>query len=157
MHLLVSKSSTYELLGSGLRFVHETSLPVTWRLSCFPASAHAAELKAVQWRPEPSVHHTNAARVLITGLIGTAPSKELLEIWNTRERALVEEGENAITLGGVLHTRPLANLPTPKGACLGKVQHLTETRLLQTWHNVLKRRSPHLSFKTLPPLICETF
>ncbi|GAQ84280.1 formamidase [Klebsormidium nitens] len=56
------------------------------------------------------------------GLIGTAPSKELLDIWNTREKALVDEGENGITLGGVLHTRPLANLPTPTGACLGKVE-----------------------------------
>ncbi len=55
------------------------------------------------------------------GLIGTAPSQELLDIWNTREQALVDEGENAVTLGAVLHTRPLANLPTPQGACLGTV------------------------------------
>ncbi len=41
------------------------------------------------------------------GLIGTAPSKELLDIWNTRERALVEAGPEGTTLGGVLHTRPL--------------------------------------------------
>jgi len=41
------------------------------------------------------------------GLIGTAPSHELLKIWNDRERKLVEDGEKAITLGGVLHTRPL--------------------------------------------------
>ncbi|KAJ7544559.1 hypothetical protein O6H91_09G082800 [Diphasiastrum complanatum] len=56
------------------------------------------------------------------GLIGTAPSKELLDIWNSRERKLVEDGENATTLGGILHTRPLANLPLAKGALLGKVE-----------------------------------
>jgi len=55
------------------------------------------------------------------GLIGTAPSKELLDIWNTREKKLVSDGPDAVTLGGVLHTRPLACLPEPKGACLGKV------------------------------------
>jgi len=55
------------------------------------------------------------------GLIGTAPSKELLDIWNKRERELVEEGENALTLGKHLHTRPLALLPQTKGALLGKV------------------------------------
>ena len=45
------------------------------------------------------------------GLIGTAPSQELLDIWNKRERGLVEAGPEATTLGGVLHTRPLACLP----------------------------------------------
>ncbi|KAK9823995.1 hypothetical protein WJX72_006864 [[Myrmecia] bisecta] len=59
--------------------------------------------------------------IIHPGLIGTAPSQELLEIWNTRERGLVEAGEKAVTLGGVLHTRPLACLPTVEGACLGKV------------------------------------
>jgi acetamidase/formamidase len=55
------------------------------------------------------------------GLIGTAPSKELLDIWNAREKALVEEGEKSVTLGKHLHTRPLALLPGAKGALLGKV------------------------------------
>ena len=41
------------------------------------------------------------------GLIGTAPSQELLDIWNEREKKLVDDGEKAVTLGGVLHTRPL--------------------------------------------------
>ena len=59
--------------------------------------------------------------VSATGLIGTAPSKELLDIWNEREGKLVKEGPDAITLGGVLHTRPLALLPEPKGALLGQV------------------------------------
>ncbi|CAM6118197.1 unnamed protein product [Calypogeia fissa] len=56
------------------------------------------------------------------GLIGTAPSKELLEIWNTREAQLEKQGADAITLGAVLHTRPLANLPSAKGALLGKIE-----------------------------------
>ncbi|KAA6429083.1 MAG: formamidase [Trebouxia sp. A1-2] len=55
------------------------------------------------------------------GLIGTAPSHELLKIWNDRERKLVEDGEKAVTLGGVLHTRPLANLPEPVGCLLGSM------------------------------------
>ncbi|KAG2499463.1 hypothetical protein HYH03_002410 [Edaphochlamys debaryana] len=59
------------------------------------------------------------AGLIHPGLIGTAPSPELLQIWNDRERALVEAGEGATTLGGVLHTRPLALLPEPKGAMLG--------------------------------------
>jgi hypothetical protein len=57
------------------------------------------------------------------GLIGTAPSKELLDIWNTREAQLEKDGADAVTLGAVLHTRPLANLPKSKGALLGKVAH----------------------------------
>lgn len=60
------------------------------------------------------------------GLIGTAPSKELLDIWNEREKALVEEGENSLTLGKHLHTRPLALLPQTKGALLGKVDKGTK-------------------------------
>lgn len=56
------------------------------------------------------------------GLIGTAPSKELLDIWNKREKALVDDGENALTLGKHLHTRPLALLPQTQGALLGKVE-----------------------------------
>ena len=53
------------------------------------------------------------------GLIGTAPSAELLGIWNARERGLVEGPEP--TLASVLHTRPLAALPETKGACLGLI------------------------------------
>lgn len=41
------------------------------------------------------------------GLIGTAPSEELLAIWNERERKLVADGPEALTLGGCLHTRPM--------------------------------------------------
>ncbi|CAN0863754.1 Putative formamidase C869.04 [Linum grandiflorum] len=55
------------------------------------------------------------------GIVGTAPSKELLEIWNQRERDLEENGHNTLALCDVLHSRPLANLPSPKGCMLGKV------------------------------------
>ena len=47
------------------------------------------------------------AGLIHPGLIGTAPSTELLDMWNTREKALVdEEGTaNEKTLCGCLHTR----------------------------------------------------
>ncbi|KAJ8546004.1 hypothetical protein K7X08_018587 [Anisodus acutangulus] len=49
------------------------------------------------------------------GIIGTVPSKELLNIWNERERKLEETGHQSLKLCEVLHTRPLANLPSTKG------------------------------------------
>ena len=55
------------------------------------------------------------------GLIGTAPSIELLRIWNEREREVEENGPKSLKLCEVLHMRPLANLPTPKGCLLGMV------------------------------------
>lgn len=65
------------------------------------------------------------------GIIGTAPSMELLNIWNERERKLVENGLESLKLCEVLHQRPLANLPTTKGCVLGKVglnEHLMKLR-----------------------------
>ena len=62
------------------------------------------------------------AGLIHPGLIGTAPSAELLKIWNDREGALVEAGPEGTTLGGVLHTRPLACLPEARGACLGSIK-----------------------------------
>ncbi|XP_057960308.1 uncharacterized protein LOC131152439 [Malania oleifera] len=56
------------------------------------------------------------------GVIGTAPSKELLDIWNERERELEENGPQSLKLCEVLHSRPLANLPTTKGCLLGKIE-----------------------------------
>ena len=55
------------------------------------------------------------------GLIGTAPSKELLDIWNERERELVETGSKTLTLCNHLHARPFACLPEPKNALLGTI------------------------------------
>lgn len=63
-----------------------------------------------------------------TGLIGTAPSQELLDIWNKREAELVEAGPEGTTLGGVLHTRPLGELR--RDSSLSRVYHQSCTVLL---------------------------
>ncbi|GFH09876.1 formamidase, partial [Haematococcus lacustris] len=81
------------------------------------------------------------AGIIHPGLIGTAPSHELLEIWNKRETQLVEEGDKAITLGGILHSRPLALLPEPEGALLGSL-----TREHPDWERIAKSGS-----RTIPP------
>ena len=51
------------------------------------------------------------------GLIGCAPSMELLQTWNKRERALVEKGGPPWKP----EVPPLAALPTPEQAVLGKL------------------------------------
>ncbi|KAI5588845.1 hypothetical protein POPTR_005G145400v4 [Populus trichocarpa] len=56
------------------------------------------------------------------GIVGTAPSRELLNIWNEREREVEENGLKHLKLCEVLHSRPLANLPSTKGCHLGKIQ-----------------------------------
>ncbi|CAJ2635284.1 formamidase-like isoform X2 [Trifolium pratense] len=56
------------------------------------------------------------------GIIGTAPSMELLNIWNERERDVEENGLQSLKLCEVLHSRPLANLPTTKSCLLGKIE-----------------------------------
>jgi formamidase len=65
------------------------------------------------------------AGLIHPGCIGTAPSAELLKMWNDRESALCEEEGTPAekTLCGCLHTRPLACLPEAKGAMLGKLGH----------------------------------
>lgn len=54
------------------------------------------------------------------GVVGTAPSLELLNIWNEREKSLSETSPETIKLCEVLHQRPLAHLPTPENCLLGK-------------------------------------
>ncbi|KAI4982851.1 hypothetical protein ZWY2020_023343 [Hordeum vulgare] len=56
------------------------------------------------------------------GIVGTAPSADLLDIWNQRERELVEAGHEPLKLCQVLHQRPLASLPTYENCLLGKMQ-----------------------------------
>ena len=51
------------------------------------------------------------------GLIGCAPSRELLQTWNKRERALVEKGGPPWKP----QVPPLAALPNPERAVLGKL------------------------------------
>ena len=55
------------------------------------------------------------AGLIHPGLIGTAPSEELLAMWNQREAKLVAEEGTAEekTLCKHLATRPLACLPNP--------------------------------------------
>ncbi|SIS56886.1 formamidase [Alicyclobacillus vulcanalis] len=48
------------------------------------------------------------------GLIGVAPSAELLDRWNARERKLVESNPSRVP--------PLANLPDPRSAVLGTLR-----------------------------------
>ena len=81
------------------------------------------------------------AGLIHPGLIGTAPSPELLKMWNDREATLVsEEGtEKEKTLCGCLATRPLACLPEPKGAMLGKLGHFKDKMDTdETWTKVAK-------------------
>ncbi|KAM0923912.1 hypothetical protein ACQ4PT_005217 [Festuca glaucescens] len=59
------------------------------------------------------------------GIVGTAPSVELLNIWNERERKLTETGHESLKLCEVLHQRPLANLPTSENCLLGKIEEGT--------------------------------
>jgi formamidase len=55
------------------------------------------------------------------GLIGTAPSHELLKIWNDREGVLAKKDPETVHLAQILHTRPLATVPSPESALLGKI------------------------------------
>ncbi|XP_057417657.1 uncharacterized protein LOC130711901 [Lotus japonicus] len=73
--------------------------------------AHSPQIPGVRF---PGITHP--------GIIGTAPSKELLDIWNERERDVAENGVESLKLCEVLHSRPLANLPTTKSCLLGKIQ-----------------------------------
>jgi formamidase len=79
------------------------------------------------------------AGLIHPGLIGTAPSAELLKMWNDRESALVNElgTSKEKTLCGCLHTRPLALLPDAKGAMLGSLGHFRDKAGLdETWDKV---------------------
>ncbi|CAM3842813.1 formamidase [Alkalicoccus chagannorensis] len=54
------------------------------------------------------------AGLIHPGLIGTAPSKEMLDEWNRREKELVDTDPNRVP--------PLANLPDPSSAVLGQLK-----------------------------------
>ncbi|KAJ4754610.1 hypothetical protein LUZ62_089015 [Rhynchospora pubera] len=56
------------------------------------------------------------------GIIGTAPSHDLLNIWNERERKLAETDTGSLKLCEVVYQRPLASMPTPKNCLLGKIK-----------------------------------
>lgn len=59
--------------------------------------------------------------IIHPGLIGVAPSMELLDKWNARERQLVLTNPERIP--------PLANLPEPRGAMLGTLSGATFDRV----------------------------
>ncbi|XP_073107930.1 uncharacterized protein [Elaeis guineensis] len=59
------------------------------------------------------------------GVVGTAPSPELLSIWNEREKKLAEDGPGSLTVCEVVHQRPLVSLPTPKNCLLGLIEEGT--------------------------------
>lgn len=60
------------------------------------------------------IPHVKFAGIIHPGLIGVAPSHELLGAWNRRERQLVA--------GDPLRVPPLANLPQPSNAILGRLR-----------------------------------
>ncbi|MDX2272088.1 MAG: acetamidase/formamidase family protein [Cyanobacteriota bacterium] len=64
------------------------------------------------------------------GLIGCAPSHELLATWNKREKALVDAG-NAAALPWKPQIPPLAALPNPQNAVLGSLTGADFERVAQ--------------------------
>lgn len=60
------------------------------------------------------VPNVKFAGIIHPGLIGVAPSQEMLDEWNRRERELVEQDPDRVP--------PLANLPTPESAVLGALK-----------------------------------
>ncbi|KAG5335257.1 hypothetical protein C0989_001680, partial [Termitomyces sp. Mn162] len=58
------------------------------------------------------IHGVRFAGIPHPGIIGTAPSAELLDKWNKREEKLIADHPNAIP--------PLGNVPNPKGVYIGQ-------------------------------------
>ena len=112
------------MLGPGGRLLQEVGNKCALKIHVH-VECRASDTSLVFSRHIPGVKF---AGLIHPGLIGTAPSKELLDMWNERESKLVsEEGTpEEKTLCGVLMTRPLACLPEPKGAMLGKLGHFKE-------------------------------
>ncbi|XP_042481354.1 formamidase-like isoform X2 [Macadamia integrifolia] len=86
----------------------------------FPAATKAIWYFEGIYAHSPQIPGVRFPGIIHPGLIGTAPSMELLKIWNERERELEEEGHKSMTLSEVLHQRPFADLPTPEACLLGK-------------------------------------
>lgn len=63
------------------------------------------------------------------GLIGCAPSQALLDTWNKREKALVDKGSGPPWKPAI---PPLAALPNPENAILGKVKPADFERVATT-------------------------
>ena len=89
----------------------------TWTVESHMFSQSIAERRCLHAGIYCSSRHIPGVRfagLIHPGLIGTAPSKELLDMWNERERKLVSDGPEALTLGGCLHTRPLGRIHPPR-------------------------------------------
>lgn len=91
----------------------------------FPAAAKAIWYFEGIYAYSPHIPGVRFPGLTHPGIIGTAPSMELLNIWNERERNLVETGLESLKICEVLHARPLANLPSTKGCVLGKIEEGT--------------------------------
>ncbi|EOD35659.1 Formamidase [Emiliania huxleyi CCMP1516] len=78
------------------------------------------------------------AGLIHPGLIGTAPSQELLDMWNSRESALQStvDTPKMTTTCAHMHTRPLATWPNPTGAMLGKVGHFKHGPKEAGWERI---------------------
>ncbi|KAH6833086.1 Acetamidase/Formamidase family protein [Perilla frutescens var. hirtella] len=77
------------------------------------------------------------------GIVGTAPSMELLNIWSARERELEETGLQSFKLCEVLHSRPLATSHRQGDAFLARYAFtLEDNRLIPTDYNKIKEGSP---------------
>ncbi|XP_031483394.1 uncharacterized protein LOC116252914 isoform X1 [Nymphaea colorata] len=92
----------------------------------FPCATKAIWYFEGIYARSPHIPGVRFAGLTHPGIIGTAPSKELLDIWNEREKELQDNGFNRLQLCDILHTRPLANLPTLKGCLLGMIREGTK-------------------------------
>jgi len=102
--------------------------------------------------PHPHPYPTSAPAA--AGLIGTAPSAELLAIWNERERKLNADGPDAVTLGGArpgpgtalleLSTRVDDELQCARRACM-------------PWHPLSKKEGASLVQRGTPHGISSIF
>ncbi|KAL6587704.1 hypothetical protein OROMI_000682 [Orobanche minor] len=99
----------------------------------FPCAAKAIWYFEGIYAHSPHIPGVRFPGLTHPGIVGTAPSMELLSIWNERERKLEETGLQSLTLCEVLHSRPLANLPSTKGCVLGKIKEGT-----QEWERTAK-------------------
>ncbi|KAJ4952708.1 hypothetical protein NE237_029540 [Protea cynaroides] len=91
----------------------------------FPSATKAIWYFEGIYAHSPQIPGVRFAGIPHPGLIGTAPSMELLNIWNERERELQEEGHKSMTLSEHVHKRPFACMPTPDGCLLGKIEEGT--------------------------------
>ncbi|CEM16033.1 unnamed protein product [Vitrella brassicaformis CCMP3155] len=122
--LVVELSNLYPLAGDewGFTGIFDRDNGGGFLTDHFPAAAKAVWYFDGVYAYSRHVPGVRFPGLIHPGLIGTAPSAELLNIWNTREKSLVDGGEKATTLCSVLQTRPLACLPNATGACLGTVK-----------------------------------